>query len=240
MLISSSANSLGLELPDSLSYSGSLEHQFSYDKVEPSDAVTSNVSTMRLNLATYLWRRWVATLDSGLAFSYISRKNTQDTTGKDISGDINFNLFPQSRFPFRAYFSKRNSLIEGDLSEQDLTVTTYGLTQTYFKGVTRLYLDYQHIIEDDEDIFTSQNNFTREDTEDLLELSAETSIGAHDISANSKFDFIDRNRPPTSEDHITHIIRHNYRPNGDFTVNNLFTYTDSHRRADLETNCRYG
>ena len=233
MLVSSAANSFQFKLPDSLSYSGSLEHQFSYDKVSPNDAVISNISTMRLNLSTYLWRRWIATLDGSSAFSYISRENGDDSTGHDISGNVNFNLFPQSRFPFSAYFSKRNSLIEGDLTNQDLTTTIYGLTQTYIKGATYLNLDYQHTIDDEDDSLISLNKSNREDIEDSLELSMSTSFGSHDISADSRFNFIDRNDPNISEDQITHIIRHNYRSDTgtDLSVNNLFTYTN--RKTEL-------
>jgi len=234
MLISSSANSVAFKLPDSLSYSGSLEHQFSYDKVSPNDAIIGNISTLRLNLSTYLWRRWIATLDGSTAFSYISRENADDSTGHDISGNVNFNLFPQSHFPFRAYFRKRNSLIEGDLTNQDLTTTTYGLTQTYIKGVTHLNLDYRHSIDEDEDSLISLNKSNREDIEDSLELSMATSFGSHNISADSRFNFIDRNNPVLSEDQITHIVRHNYRSDTetDLTVNNLFTYTDRKTERD--------
>lgn len=228
MLIPSAANSLQLKLSDALSYSGSLEHQFSYAKVGSRNSVASNISTMRLNLSTYLWRPWIATLDGGLAFSYISRKNSHDSTGQDVSGNANFNLFPQSRFPFRAYFSKMNNRIEGDITDQDLTVTTYGVNQTYIKGPTYLNLNYYHTVEDDEDNLSSSGKRSREDVEDSLELSMSTSVGSHVISADSRFNFIDRTTPSISEDQTTHVVRHNYRSDTgtDLSVNNLFTYTD--------------
>ncbi len=226
MFNSSPAIALPLNPSDFFTFSGSLENMLSYNKVGETDAITTNISTLRLHGATFLWRPWLATLSSNLALSYTIRENSNSSTGQDIFGDINFNLFPQSRFPFRAFYRKSNSQIEGDFTDQNITSTAYGVSQSFITGSTGLNLDYRHMIDEDDSSFNLANNRSTRDVEDSIELSLSTTQGAHDLSVNNRFNYIERTNQIVSEDQMLHFLRHNYRPNSNLTVNNLFTYNE--------------
>ncbi len=126
----------------------------------------------------------------------------------------------------RAFFKKSNSQVDGDLNNQNLTSTGYGINQSYITGATRLNLDYQHLIDEDESSFNTSLPRETKDTEDTLELTMATKLGNHDLSSSSKFNFVKRSDQFLSDDQILQIFRHNYRPGNNLTVNNLFTYSN--------------
>ena len=113
------ANAISLKLAENINFSGSLGHQLSYIKTGERSPVVSNTSSLHLNAATFLWQPWIATVNSNLTMSYLARQNGDDTTGQNLTGGINFHIFPQSHFPLRTYFRRANNLIEGDLLDQN-------------------------------------------------------------------------------------------------------------------------
>jgi len=227
MSVSPAANAISLKLFENINYSGAMIHQFSHVSSGTSPSTVSNTSSLMLQAASFLWEPWIATVNSNLTLSYINRQNDDDSnTGQNINGGINFNIFPQSHFPIQAFFNKSNSLVEGDLLEQDLTTTEFGFSQGYFTKAIRFNMNYRRILDEDDSTNTSFNNSATEDIEDALDLSLSTTLGDHDIEATSRFSFIQRDRPPVRNDQMLYVVRHNYRPGNNLTVNNLFTYSD--------------
>ena len=226
MFSTNAANAMTLKMAESISYNGSLDHQFSFNKIGGADPIITNISSIRLRAGTYFWRPWLATLDSNVAFSYTNRKNSNNSTGEDITGDATLQLFPQSHFPFSSFVSRRNSDIEGDLNSQELTTTSYGLSQRYVKNASSLSFRYEHTEDENVEFNFSDQSRTTEDIEDRIDLDLATRLGNHDISTRSTLNYIDRTREPQSEDQILHVVQHNYIPDTSLTMNNMFTYND--------------
>lgn len=217
-----------LKLAETLNHSGSLEFMTVYSKVEDQDQVISNIGTTRNYLSTYLWQPWIATLTGNLDLSAALRDSEiESTTTTDINGEVHLNVFPQSHFPFHAFVKKRNSLIEGDLTNQDLSMTSFGADQRYSHGPFTANASYQHSIDSSANPFLPANTFDSDTTKDQVQLQLSTSFDEHTLNITSKNDFISRTVPDSTETQFLQLLQHAYRPNDiNLTVNNLVTYND--------------
>jgi hypothetical protein len=227
MFISSPANALALKLAETIRLSGYVEYQGRHITRQEQDNSIFNAAILRLDAATFLWRPWLALLDGGVGFSYSSRRNGFNQTGQDVTGNVNLRLFPRSRFPFTAFFENRQSQLDGDLTNPDLTRTNFGFEQAYAtNGGSQYHARYQRTLSTDEREQGSRRR-TTDDIDDALSLSFSKSLDDHMFNLSTNYDKVDREIPEEQNTRLTQILRHQYRPDSSLSIDNLQSYNDS-------------
>ena len=91
------------------------------------------LNSVSLNASSYIWQPWFAALAGGLTFSQ-DRLSTDDeaTRSNDfITGNIRFDLFPGSRFPFQIYANQNRNELDEDPFDRDIMTREFGFSQQY-------------------------------------------------------------------------------------------------------------
>ncbi len=87
---------------------------------------TSNQGVGAVNVKSYLWQPWAATLDAGLRYTY--DKTDFDRGGNNegtiLTGDLNLGILPRSRTPFSLTYQASDSRV--DVVGRDSPLTTIG------------------------------------------------------------------------------------------------------------------
>ncbi len=97
--------------------SGELGYAYRLLKSDSEETV-SNQLRGAIRGKTYLWQPWVATLDAGVRltqdatnYSLISNTNVDDSTTTLVTGDVNLNVIPQSRYPLSISYQVNDSRV---------------------------------------------------------------------------------------------------------------------------------
>ncbi len=85
-------------IPQSLG--GSIGYNYGYNQVDTSESERSSIN-LGINMSGYFWEPWFMTGGGGLGLSLSDAVSNTGGTSKSssVSGDLNFTLFPSSRFP---------------------------------------------------------------------------------------------------------------------------------------------
>lgn len=97
--------------------------------------------TANLRASSYVWQPWFAQVSGDLGL-IIAKAQESDREGSGsagghrtgssaLTGGGDVSLFPASRFPFGANYSRSDSRASGDLVSSDVTSTRFGLRQSY-------------------------------------------------------------------------------------------------------------
>jgi hypothetical protein len=185
-----------------------------------SDATLRNLrNTGTINASSYIWRPWFALINGSLSLSLDETDTSGQETVKDeySTGDVQFDLFPTSRFPFRAYLIESRNEIDNRSFDQIVKSTEYGFSQQYRNedGTGNYLADY----ENNEQDRGGQEKFQ---SESLL-LSASNRFALHDLDTDIKLDTVDNTI--TSEEASAYLLTldHSYGQATNFTVDNLLS-----------------
>jgi len=88
---------------------------FFYTATEADGGATTNSSltTLALNLDSYVWRPWFSTLDLGATTSMSRNNSVTNSSSLDLlSTHLNFSLMPRSRYPFRLSFNTSDNVTD--------------------------------------------------------------------------------------------------------------------------------
>ena len=94
---------------------------------------TQSLNTGTINASSFIWQPWFALVGGGLTLS----EDTSDSTDQEpvktnfLSGNLQFNLFPTSRFPFQFYYNESRNKLEDNFFDRETVTTEYGMSQQY-------------------------------------------------------------------------------------------------------------
>ena len=182
-----------------------------------------------IRAASYVWQPWLATVSGGLGWLAASdevmnpgaSQQSRDAKSTAVTGNGETTVFPLSRFPFNAYFGVTDSRASGEQTLSDITNTRAGVRQSY----RPLEGNANYAARFDRSILESPA-FGR-DTVDALGASMNRSSGPQELdfsgsrTSNTRSDTGER----AALSQLT--ARHSYRPEPEFSVENLASATRS-------------
>ena len=227
------------ELPP-VATNGYLEYQIRKQSGDRQEDSLVNLATWRINASTYVRQPWILQLDGGLG---ITRTDTDrassDQDGNLLTGEFRMKFFPLSPFPFTAFYENRDSRVDGDLTDLDLTSETYGFSQQFApRGGGRYSLDYRHITDDE----LRQDGFEdrRGQDSDNWQLNLARSFGSHTLNLISDARDIQRDEPFQDEERLSHTLQHRFRSSPRFFFEDTTFYSDESLELDgTETQRRF-
>ncbi len=144
-----------------------------FDEGESRTADWLNMSS--INASSYIWQPWFALINGGLTLSLDDFDATDQQPRKDkyLTGNMQFDLFPTSRFPFSMYANHSRNELDDELFSRDITNTELGLGQQYrsLSGNHHYRFNYKRNYRDDDNVdnylsdsvlFSSTNQFTHQ------------------------------------------------------------------------------
>jgi len=174
-----------------------------------------NIGTV--NASSYIWRPWFALASGSLSLAADESKSSDQETArnKNTSGQLNFDLFPSSRFPFGLYYNRSRSELDDSLSQPNRTTTEHGVTQQYrsLDGTHNLRAEYAE--RKHEGGAFDQLEGRR------LSLSSDHYSGSNSYSSDIRVDTIDNEPQDQHLDSYSIAGQHTYRQRRDFTIENL-------------------
>lgn len=213
-------------IPTSLG--GSLSYGYGYSRVVESESEQSNV-TLNLNGGGYIWQPWFMTMGAsvglGLSKSDSNSSATFTSTGKTISGSLDFTLFPESRFPTNFGFSQSDS-------RQEVNDSIFSIGQT--SQTRRFYVNQTYNTLDGTNINTWFNHNSGTTSTQIGE-AVDRSIGFQIRKRVPYNDFglgggYFENEPAQSDivsANYNLLLTHNYFPSAEVGVNSAASYSGS-------------
>lgn len=180
-----------------------------------------------LNLDSYVWQPWFATLNSGLGVAYERRTGREGNEGDAVrfSGDMSLSVLPQSRFPTHFAYSRTDNRVSGaflgsNFIQNRLSATTTSILTPTLRTNLGAAFDWseQNKLGD-----RNSRRFFGGATKTFDEnFAGVTSITANVDTANSDFDSIVEGK--LSEDILTANLAIQALPAENFRNQLLFTY----------------
>ena len=180
-----------------------------------------------VNLDSYVWQPWFATLNGGLGFAYERRAGREGNEGDAVrfSGDMSLSVLPQSRFPTNLSYSRVDNRVSGqflgsNFVQNRLSATTTSILTPTFRTNLGAAFDWS-----DQNKLGDRNSrrFFGGATKTFGEnFAGVTAITANIDLANSKFDSIVEGN--LSEDTLTANLAIQARPTETFRNQLLLTY----------------
>jgi hypothetical protein len=220
-----------------LQHDGYLEYQFRVNNSEDANQFTTNLATWRAHASTWVWRPYILQLDGSLGLTRGAERNSDARQDSNfITGSIFANAFPRSRFPFRAYFEARDSRVDGDVFERDLTTKNWGFLQQYSpRAGGKLSIEFKQV--DTDELFQDGIRRPRNTVSDLWQISAAKSLGRNEFRFLGAIRDISRNELQQSETRNTLNLRHRFRTSPRFFIEDTTFFSDE--RIDFDsTNTR--
>ena len=198
-----------------------------YRVVQPGGADAGRSTNLRntgtISASTYLWRPWFALLNGSLSLSTDETESDDQFNAEDqfVTGDLDFNLFPTSRFPFSAYYRESRNEFDNSNLTRNVDTVEYGLTQRYRTpdGRHRYRGEYENNHQD-------RGEGVVFDTENFL-LAASNRIGRHSLNTDISFDAVDNRGTGESLDSQTLTLDHAWDGVPNLTLDNLASHTVS-------------
>ncbi len=109
--------------------SGNVGYTYRALKGAANGDTTSNQGMGALNIKSYLWQPWAATVDAGLRYTYDQTdfQGGGENTGSILTGDLNLGILSQSRTPFSLTYRLSDSRV--DIVGLDSPLTTLGSSE---------------------------------------------------------------------------------------------------------------
>lgn len=206
-----------------MAYSGSLGYSYSYIKADESESETSTLTTT-LSGTGFIWQPWFVTLGVGLAVGLSeSNSNTggSGTASTVSSGNVQFTVFPQSRFPFILSISRSDSRLENTnavlRADDHFTNTRVYMNQTYY-GLGGYVMRFSY----DHNAFKSRRT---DSTSDSLSASYRAKQRHHRYSANANYATSKRSNSTLKPSSAVIEGQHNYTPGTEMGITSNASYT---------------
>lgn len=186
----------------------------------------SQLVTWRTTARSYMWRPWILSLDGSLGLTKTRRERSDsEQDGTLVTGSLGASLFPQSRFPLRAYFDSRNSNVDAVLGGLDLRTTTYGVLQQYSPlSGGAVSLDFRR--SENAENSAQRQQARRDFVTDILQLNATKSLGRNNLRFLSSLRQTERSVSAESEIRKTFSLRHRYRSSPRFYIEDTTFFND--------------
>jgi len=188
---------------------------------------TNFLNTGTINASSYVWRPWFALISGGLSLSVEQSEFEEQSEVKDefITGRVQFDLFPSSRFPFMLYYDEDRSKFDddrSDLVESDLEVanTEYGAQQKY-RSLDGKH-NYSALYRRNEQDNKGGNQAVRADfSADRLLFSASNQFDQHAFNTDIDVDTVDEDLTDRHADIYAITTTHSYRNDANLSLDNL-------------------
>lgn len=142
--------------------SGSLSSSFGQRDFNGGETRTSSwINIATISASSYIWQPWFALVNGSVSLSTIEQNSdSSDTKTEALFGNLQFSLFPSSRFPFLFYASKSQNDTKAQLIDRSITSTVVGLSQKYTnkRGNQSYSGSYEHTKRDNFDASTTTND----------------------------------------------------------------------------------
>jgi len=211
-------------IPNSLG--GSLTYGYGYSRIATSESEQSNV-TLSLYGGGYFWQPWFLTMGAGvgLGLSQAGSTASSGSGAKSISGNIDFNLFPESRFPTSFGYSVSDSRQE--------------VKDNIFSGVQssqnrRFYLRQSYTTPSGADVngwfnrnSGSSTNQVGESIDQSLGFQFRKRVPYHDFSLGGGYV---ENSPAQSDivsSNSNLLLNHNFSPSAEVGANSSVSYSEA-------------
>ena len=193
------------------------------------DENESELNTLNIKLSgnSPIWQPWFATLSAGVGLGFSASNNSTGTEGSSDSNNINLNfvLFPVSRFPFRLSYARSANEIDA----QDFATTftpssrsvsqSIGLAQTYLTRDNINYNLWYNRNEVDSDISGEYENSS-------LGFSIDHSRPKHRFELDGSFNSNEQKNPDFGVENSSIHFSHGYFPSQFSGVNSLLSYAN--------------
>lgn len=180
---------------------------------------TNWLNTGTVSASSYLWRPWFALVNGSLSLSVEENEDEGQAKSTDdfATGDLYFNVFPSSRFPFRAYVIESRDRFDNNSSRLDIETTEYGVSQQYRSpdGRHNYLAEYENERQDN----SERNNFTAES----LLLSGDDRIGDHVFETDVKLDTVDSTSSDEQAEAYSVTLDHSYGDTTNWSIENLLS-----------------
>lgn len=188
-----------------------------------------------LRASSYIYAPWFATVSGDIGVVTGVNEITsgdgsngggesQQTRHMSLVGGGNLDLFPASRFPFNASFSRSDSRVTGVALSNDYTDTRFGLRQSYRTEDSQqnasVSFDHSSVAVRD----------GRKDTVNALYGSYTVPIGAFNNNVNARLSVSDREGTGEGSSLFTLNSTHTLRSENNFSLQAYSNYTDNKLR----------
>lgn len=213
-------------------HEGFLEYQLRLNDGEAMPSEVQQLATWRADFSTYAWRPWIFQFDASLGLTRTSTsQNESKQNGTLTTGGATARLFPHSSFPLRAFFESRDSRVDGDLSNFDLSTTTFGILQQYApKGGGRFSVDYRQ--SDNTNLSGLDPRVPRNFVNRTWQFNASKSIGRNDLRLIAINRGVERRAFDESETRNTFNLRHRFRTSPRFFLEDTTFFADERIELD--------
>ena len=215
-----------------LEHDGVLEYQLRVNDGEAMPSDVQQLATWRANFSSYAWRPWMLQLDASLGLTRTSTAQAETSQdGTLVTGGATARLFPRSHFPFRAFFESRDSRVDGELSNVDLSTTTFGFLQQYSpRSGGRFSVDFRQ--SDNSNLAARDLPEARDFVNQTWQLNASKSIGRNDIRFIAVNRDVERRAFDERETRNTINLRHRFRTSPRFFLEDTTFFADERVQLD--------
>jgi hypothetical protein len=217
--------------PQLVRYNGELRVDSRASAPEQSDPTYLVGTTARINMESFIWKPWFASIGGTLDTSRIHTFAESDSQTQVLSGDARLRLFPASRFPTFGFVSvtdTRTDVESSTIPERQVRVTRFGLSQSYQPESGRAFVS------------GLLDRSIEEGTEDRLRAVIDrVTLNGSLITERQRFggDFnVRRLTRELNQEELFELVgtfRHNARPVDTVTVDSFATYTDTRSETSL-------
>jgi hypothetical protein len=207
-------------------HDGYLEYQYRLSRAADLTETELHLATWRAQASTFVWKPYILLLDGNLGLTE-SRTTSTDigSTNSIITGGLAAKLFPRSRFPFRAFFEARDSRVDGDVVNIEMASQNWGFWQQYaWAGGGRLSLEFRN--SDTQDLRVDSPNGSRDFGSSIWQLNGAKSIGSNSFDLLASVRDVSRERPMQMEKRRLFNLRHRFRPNPRFFIEDTTFFSD--------------
>ena len=207
-----------------ISTAGSLAYDLRANHTESQGSATQHLITARLNLASYIYQPWFATVSGSLGLT-MGRARVSGTEGKTqdqfLTGSARLDLFPRSRFPLDIHYQLSDSRIDSGLASSiDYRAQSLGISQRYRpeSGAYSLSASFENRVQDGAGF---------RDTQNLLVGDFTTAWKYHNLSLGASESQGQRQTTGESTQFRSIVARHIYVPSGELSLNTTFNWTQT-------------
>lgn len=220
---------------------GSAAYDVRSEKSQDTGRAMRHLVTARINLATYLWQPWFATVTGSLAVT-AGRLNSpgndtyagESSRDRFITGNAELRLFPRSRFPLDATVSVGDSRTETNLTSFDYRNTRFLLGQRYASESNDWSASarFEHSVQ--------TGGTIGRDTQDVIAFGYEMRRKLQNLEVNAN---LSRNRRDlTNEETLFETVaaRHNATPTPSLSIDSTASLTrNSLQLTDAKTDASF-
>ncbi len=212
-------------------WGGNMADEFRWTRATDQPKRFQHVQIGSMRGASYVWQPWIAQVTGSLGFVSGTERTDGDrqATGAGDSGSRSTTrtgngsvaLFPVSRFPFVAALDVNDSRASGQLTASDYVSKRLSLRQSYqpAEGPARFMGSF------DRSTLNSASFGT--DTVDAWNGSYSTNFGEQGMEFTGSRSTNQRSNGDAASAFDRLSLRHTYRPEEDFSLESLVSYSDS-------------